>query len=171
VTERGPVPTSDVLAAMLVEELAEGPVVLVGHSQGCQIAAVAAADPRVAALVLLGPTTEPGLRRTAVLAGRWPATALAEPWWQLPLVPAQWSRTGPRGRLCRRPWAARLAAAAPRSRVVELPGAAHMTVQTHPRPLARLVRAEADRAGRDRAGAPPVLDREHRPAYFVDPTD
>ena len=50
---------------------------------------------------------------------------------------------GTRDRLCPHDWAARLAAAAPRGRLVELPGAAHMTVQTHPDDVADILRAAA----------------------------
>ena len=39
---------------------------------------------------------------------------------------------GTRGRLCGEEWAARLVDAAPKGRLVEIPGAAHMTPQTHP---------------------------------------
>ena len=91
-----PVPSLDELAQRLRNALGDGPVVLVGHSQSCQVVAAAAGDPRVTALVLLGPTTDPRLRRAAALAGRWLRTALREQWWQLPLVVAQWWHTGPR---------------------------------------------------------------------------
>lgn len=170
---RGPVPPLDALAARLRAELGAGPVVLVGHSQSCQVVTAAARDPRVAAVVLLGPTTDPRLRSVTGLAGRWLATAWAEPWWQVPLVLAQWLTTGPRAmaalwrraapdpvaarlravgvpvtvvrgdrdRLCSRPFAVAAAAAAPRGRYVELPGAVHMTVQTHPDDVAALLRA------------------------------
>ena len=173
----GPVPPLEALADRLLAELGNGPVVLVGHSQSCQVVAAAARDLRVAAAVLLGPTTDPRLRSARALAGRWLRTAWGEPWWQLPLVLAQWWRTGPRAmialwrvaapdrvdsrlrdvrapvvvvrgtrdRLCPPDWAARLGAAAPRGSVVELPGAAHMTVQTHPDGVARIVRAAAAR--------------------------
>ena len=169
---RAPVPALPELAARLRARLGEGPVVLVAHSQGCQVACLAAADPRVAALVLLGPTTDPRLRRPAVLAARWVATALGEPPGHVPRILAQWARTGPRAmralwrraspdrtdhrlagvgrpvvvvrgsrdRLCPGDWAARLAAVAPRGRLVELPGAAHMTVQSRPWEVARLLR-------------------------------
>ena len=40
-----------------------------------------------------------------------------------------------------------LAAAAPRSRLVELPGAAHMTVQTRPGEVAAILREAAGSAG------------------------
>ncbi|MGR7023242.1 alpha/beta fold hydrolase [Geodermatophilus sp. URMC 62] len=168
-----PVPSLDVLAARLRERLGAGPVVLAGHSQSCQVVAAAAVDPRVTAVVLLGPTTDPRLRALPRLAAWWLRTALREPWWQLPLVLAQWLSTGPRAmralwrvaapdrtdarlravgvpvtvvrgtrdRLCRADWARQVAAAAPRGRVVELPGAAHMTVQTHPDDVAAVLRA------------------------------
>src|SRR5919206_3175401 len=60
--ERGPVPTLDDLAALLRARMGDGPVLLVGHSQSCQVVTAAAADPRVCGLVLLGPTTDPRLR-------------------------------------------------------------------------------------------------------------
>jgi pimeloyl-ACP methyl ester carboxylesterase len=167
-----PVPSLDALAERLLAALGEEPVVLVGHSQGCQVVVAAAGDPRVVAVVLLGPTTDPRLRRASGLLRRWVRTALAEPARQVPRVAAQWWRTGPRAmaalfrvaapdrtdrrlrevlvpvvvhrgtrdRLCPHDWAARLAAAAPRGRLVELPGAAHLTVQTHPRAIAALLR-------------------------------
>ena len=168
------VPPLDELAARLVSALPDGPVVLVGHSQSCQVVAAAAGDPRVVGLVLLGPTTDPRLRRLPVLVRRWLRTALGEPWWQVPLVLRQWLRTGPRrmvelwriaspdrldarlagvevpvvvvrgtrDALCPADWAARLVAAAPRGRLVELPGAAHMTVQTHPAEVAAVIRGD-----------------------------
>ncbi|WP_158548671.1 alpha/beta fold hydrolase [Blastococcus sp. TF02A-26] len=171
--QRGPVPTVDGLAGRLRAQLGAGPVVLVGHSQSCQVVAAAATDPRVAAVVLLGPTTDPRLRSVRGLVGRWLATAWAEPWWQVPLVLAQWLTTGPRAmaalwrqaapdpiaarlaavavpvtvvrgsrdRLCSPSFAAAVAAAAPHGRLVELPGAVHMTVQTHPRAVADVLRA------------------------------
>ena len=173
-----PVPPLAVLADRLLDAVGEGPVVLVGHSQSCQIVAVAAArDPRVAAVVLLGPTTDPRLRSLGGLVRQWLRTAIREPWWQVPLVLAQWWHTGPRAmaalfrvaapddidrrlrdvrvpvtvargtrdRLCEHDWAARLAAAAPRGRLVELSGAAHMTPQTHPDAVAALLRATGRR--------------------------
>ncbi|WP_089336859.1 alpha/beta fold hydrolase [Blastococcus mobilis] len=169
-----PVPSLEVLADRLLERMGEGPVVLVGHSQSCQVAAVAAArDARVVAVVLLGPTTDPRLRSRRGLVRHWLATAFREPWWQVPLIAAQWWRTGPRAmaalwrvaapddtdrrlrdvrvpvtvvrgtrdRLCRHDWAARLVAAAPRGRLTELPGAAHMTPQTHPDAVAAVLRS------------------------------
>jgi pimeloyl-ACP methyl ester carboxylesterase len=103
---------------------------------------------------------------------------VAEPWWQVPLVVAQWWSTGPRAmralwrraapdridrrlrevavpvtvvrgsrdRLCPHGWAAALAAAAPRGRLVELPGAAHMTVQTRPGEVAAILQEAAGSA-------------------------
>lgn len=168
----GPVPSVDGLAARLRDRLGEGSVLLVGHSQSCQVVTAAAGDPRVAGLVLLGPTTDPRLRSASGLVRRWLGTAVREPWWQTPLVLTQWSTTGPRAmwqlwrsaspdridvrlpvvavpvtvvrgtrdRLCPHDWAAAVAAAAPHGRLVELPGAAHMTVQTHPQEVARVVR-------------------------------
>jgi pimeloyl-ACP methyl ester carboxylesterase len=170
----GPVPPLEVLADRLLDRLGNGPVVLVGHSQSCQVVAVAAArDSRVAAVVLLGPTTYPRLRSAVGLARRWLATAVAEPWWQVPMIAAQWWRTGPRAmvalwriaapddtdrrlsdvrvpvtvvrgtrdRLCPKDWAARLAAAAPDGRLEEVPGAAHMTPQSHPAQVATVLRS------------------------------
>jgi pimeloyl-ACP methyl ester carboxylesterase len=93
---RRPVPSLDELAGRLSPQLGEGPVILVGHSQSCQVVAAAARDERVVAIVLLGPTTDPRLRAPWGLARRWAATVLAEPVWQYPLVLAQWLRTGPR---------------------------------------------------------------------------
>jgi pimeloyl-ACP methyl ester carboxylesterase len=171
----GPVPSLESLAARLLAEVGDGPVVLAGHSQGCQVVAVAALDPRVVAVVLLGPTTDPRLWSPTGLAGRWVGTASAEPWRQVPRVLAQWWRTGPRAmvalwrlaapdridarlrevgvpvvvvrgtcdRLCPHDWAAQLAGAAPKGRLVELPGAAHMTPQTHPDDVTRVLREAA----------------------------
>jgi pimeloyl-ACP methyl ester carboxylesterase len=176
---RAEVPALDELAGRLRGALGEGPVLLVGHSQGCQVAAAAATDARVAGLVLLGPTTDPRLRSPWVLAARWVRTALAEPWRQVPRIVAQWLTTGPRrmgqlwrvaapdridrrlaplavevtvvrgvrDRLCPHDWATALAAAAPRGRLVEIDDAAHMTVQTHPAQVARIIADAVARAG------------------------
>ena len=165
------VPTVEDLAALLRARLGSGPVLLAGHSQGCQVAAAVADDPRVTGLVLLGPSTDPRLRSPVGLALRWLVTAVGEPTWQLPLVLAQWVRTGPprmralwrqaspdridrrlrrvpvpvvvvrgtRDRLCDADWARALVAASPDGRLVELPGAAHMTPQTRPDAVATLL--------------------------------
>jgi pimeloyl-ACP methyl ester carboxylesterase len=50
---------------------------------------------------------------------------------------------GTRDRLCPHDWAAAVAAAAPHGRLVELPGAAHLTPMTHPGEVAALVREAA----------------------------
>lgn len=172
-TGRGkPVPPLEVLAGQARSRLGEGPVVLAAHSQGCQVAVtVAQRDPRVVAVVLLGPTTDPRLRRLRGLVAAWVRTAVREPWWQVPRTLAQWLHTGPRAMrglwrvaapdrieqrlpavavpvtvvrgtrdaLCPADWAASLADTAPRGRLVEIPGAAHMTPQTHPAHIAALV--------------------------------
>jgi pimeloyl-ACP methyl ester carboxylesterase len=171
----GPVPSLEELARLLQDRLGGGPVLLVGHSQSCQVVAAAAGDPRVAGLVLLGPTTDPRLRSTAGLVRRWVATAVGERWPHALLALPQWLRTGPRtmrqlwtvaapdridvrlrtvgvpvtvvrgtrDRLCARDWAAAVAAAAPHGRLVELPGAAHLTPMTHPGEVADLLREAA----------------------------
>jgi pimeloyl-ACP methyl ester carboxylesterase len=169
---RAPVPSLDELADRLRAELGEGPVVLVGHSQSCQVVVAAAQrDSRVAALVLLGPTTDPRLRSVRGLVGRWLGTFWHEPWRRTPAMVAQWLTTGPRAmrrlwrsaepdhiearlpdlrvpvvvvrgtedRLCPHDWAAGLAAAAPLGQLVEIPGAAHMTPQTHPDDVAAVL--------------------------------
>ena len=168
-----PVPSVDQLAGRLLARLGEGPVLLVGHSQSCQVVAAAAGDPRVTGLVLLGPTTDPRLRSPWGLAWRWVATAAAEPWRQVPRILAQWWHTGPRAmaalwraaapdridrrllsvavpvtvvrgtrdRLCPHDWVRRLVAGAPDGRLVEIAGAAHMTVQSHPDEVEEILRA------------------------------
>lgn len=93
---REPVPAFDELAERLCAALGPGPVVLVGHSQSCQVVAAAAErDPRVRAVVLVGPTTDPRLRSPAGLVGRWLGTAVREHWRIFPLVLVQWLTTGP----------------------------------------------------------------------------
>ena len=169
---RTPVPPLDGLADLLCAALGPGPVVLVGHSQSCQVVAAAAErDARVRAVVLVGPTTDPRLRSLTGLARRWLGTALREHWRVFPLVLVQWLTTGPRAmrqlwrqaapdpieermprlrvpvtvvrgtrdRLCPHDWAARLAAAAPGGRLVEVPRAAHLVVTTRPNEVARLL--------------------------------
>ncbi len=91
------VPPLPVLARRLSRELGEGLVLLIGHSQSCQVVvATAQDDDRVVGLVLLGPTTDPRLRTRRGLAWHWLRTAVREPLSTLPLVVAQWMRTGPR---------------------------------------------------------------------------
>jgi pimeloyl-ACP methyl ester carboxylesterase len=173
-----PCPSVDELAEGLLDRLGTEPVVLVGHSQSCQVvvaAARAGGRHRIVAVVLFGPTTDPRLLSLPILAWRWVRTAVREPPWQVPLVLAQWWHTGPRSMvrlwrtaapdridrrlgsldvpvtvvrgtrdaLCPHDWAARLAAASPLGRLVEIPGAAHMTVQTHPDRVAAIVRETA----------------------------
>jgi pimeloyl-ACP methyl ester carboxylesterase len=169
---RAPVPSTDVLATLLAGRLPPGPVLLVGHSQSCQVVVAAARDDRVTGVLLLGPTTDPPMRRLPVLAGRWLRTTVSEPLWQVPLVLSQWLRVGPRAMaalwratspdpiderlrgvrapvvvvrgthdaLCPHDWARHLADRAPRGRLVELPGAAHMTPLTRPDHVVRLLR-------------------------------
>jgi pimeloyl-ACP methyl ester carboxylesterase len=169
---REQVPPLEALADEVVRQLGVGPVVLVAHSQSCQVAvAVAQRDARVVAVVLLGPTTDPRLRRPPGLVAAWVRTAVREPLRQVPRILAQWLHTGPRAMrglwrraapdhielrlpavavpvtvvrgtgdaLCPADWASSLAAAAPRGRLVEIPGAAHMTPQTHPTEVAALL--------------------------------
>jgi pimeloyl-ACP methyl ester carboxylesterase len=90
------VPSLDALAARLLDALEEGPVVLVGHSQSCQLVAAAARDRRVVAVVLLGPTTDPRLRSAVGLVRQWLRTAVHEPVRSVPRILAQWWTTGPR---------------------------------------------------------------------------
>lgn len=181
---REPVPDVGTLAEQVRSRLGAGPIVLVGHSQGSQIAAVVAErDARVVALVLLGPTTDPRLRTLRGLVPAWLRTAVREPVRQVPRIVAQWLRTGPwamralwrraapdrieprlsrlavpvtvvRGShdaLCPPDWAASLAAAAPVGRLVEIPGAAHMTSQTHAAEVTALLRDAAPSGGSPRA--------------------
>jgi pimeloyl-ACP methyl ester carboxylesterase len=183
----GPVPSLETLAARLRDHLGDGPVLLAGHSQGCQVVTAAAGDPRVAGLVLLGPTTDPRLRSATGLARRWLGTAARERWPHAPLAVPQWLHTGPRAmrqlwvaaapdsirdrlrtvrrpvtvvrgtrdRLCAHDWATAVAAAAPHGRLVELPGAAHLTPMTHPVEVAAVLRRAAGEAAalRSRSGA------------------
>lgn len=70
-------------------------VVVLGHSASCQVAAhVAALAPsRVAALVLVGPTTDPRAGTWPRLARRWLATARHEPPRQVPTLVRLYRRT------------------------------------------------------------------------------
>lgn len=71
--------------------------VLCGHSASCQVVAHAAArrPEGVAALVLVGPTTDPRASGWSALVGRWLATARHESPTQVPDLVRQYSRTGP----------------------------------------------------------------------------
>jgi pimeloyl-ACP methyl ester carboxylesterase len=62
---------------------------------------------------------------------------------------------GRRDRLCPHDWAAAVAASAPEGRLVELPGAAHLTPMTHPDQVAALLRQATGETGvrRSRPGA------------------
>lgn len=70
--------------------------VLVGHSSSCQVVAHAAAlaPDRVAALVLVGPTTDPRAATWPRLARRWLANAAHETPRQVPSLARQYHRTG-----------------------------------------------------------------------------
>lgn len=75
----------------------DGPVVLLGHSAGAQVAAHAAAaapDP-VVGLVLVGPSTDPRARTWPRLLGRWLRTAGHERAAQRPVLAWSYGRTGP----------------------------------------------------------------------------
>lgn len=65
-----------------------GPVCLLGHSFGAEVAARLAADrpDLVAALVLAGPTSDPAARSRRGLVGRWLADTLRESPWQAPIL-------------------------------------------------------------------------------------
>jgi alpha-beta hydrolase superfamily lysophospholipase len=65
---------------------------------------------------------------------------------------------GTRDALCPADWARTLVGAAAFGRLVELPGAAHMTVQTHPDAMDTLLRAAA--------ATPPWRRRHPRPALI-----
>ena len=94
---RGTPVAPDRLARLLLDRLpAGGPAVLVGHSASCQIVAEAAvqAPGRVAALVLVGPTTDPRAATWPALVGRWLRTAAHERPGQIPLLVAAYARTG-----------------------------------------------------------------------------
>jgi pimeloyl-ACP methyl ester carboxylesterase len=54
---------------------------------------------------------------------------------------------GTRDRLCPHDWVAAVTAAAPDGRLVEIPGAAHLTPMTHPEQVAALLREAAGRTG------------------------
>jgi pimeloyl-ACP methyl ester carboxylesterase len=85
------------LAHRLLDRLPDaGPAVLVGHSASCQVVAEAAlrAPGRVAALVLVGPTTDPRAAAWPPLVRRWLRTAAHERPGQVPLLVRAYARTG-----------------------------------------------------------------------------
>lgn len=88
------------LARLVLDHALTGPpagrVVLVGHSASCQIVVEAAvrAPGRVAALVLIGPTTDPRARSWPRLLGRWLRTAVWERPGQAPQLLRDYHRTG-----------------------------------------------------------------------------
>ncbi|MGS0684971.1 alpha/beta fold hydrolase [Nakamurella sp. GG22] len=91
-------PAPERLATLLLGEVpVGGPVVIIGHSASCQIAAEAAvlAPDRVAGLVLVGPTTDPRATTWSALGGRWLRTAVHERPSQVPLLVGAYARTGP----------------------------------------------------------------------------
>lgn len=90
-----PVTSSGRLLARL-DELGADRVALLGHSGSCQVVAEVArrAPERVAALVLVGPTTDPRGRTWPRLAGRWLATAAHERLGQVPLLVRDYSHSG-----------------------------------------------------------------------------
>jgi pimeloyl-ACP methyl ester carboxylesterase len=73
-----------------------GPVVVLGHSASCQVAAhVAALDrARVVGLVLIGPTTQPTASSWPRMAKQWLRTAGSEPKRQALSLVRQYRRTG-----------------------------------------------------------------------------
>ena len=75
---------------------APAPVVLLGHSASCQVVTelAAMAPERVAALVLVGPTTDPRAATWPRLVGRWLATAASERPGQVPTLARVYARTG-----------------------------------------------------------------------------
>ncbi|HEY0817036.1 MAG TPA: alpha/beta fold hydrolase [Pseudonocardia sp.] len=86
----------EALAVTLLQRTPERASVLLGHSASAQIVAAAAARAphRVAALVLVGPTTDPRAASWPALAARWLRTARHERVDQLPLLLHDYTRTG-----------------------------------------------------------------------------
>lgn len=89
----------DHLARVLLARLdaaGAGRVVLLGHSASCQIVvhAALAAPRRVAALVLVGPATDPRAATWPRLAARWLRTAAWERPTQVPRLARDYHRTG-----------------------------------------------------------------------------
>lgn len=84
------------LARLLLDRLPTDRVVLVGHSASSQIVveAVRRAPARVAALVLIGPTTDRRAMTWPRLLGRWLRTAVRERPGQVPRLLHDYYRTG-----------------------------------------------------------------------------
>jgi pimeloyl-ACP methyl ester carboxylesterase len=93
---RGAPRRPDELARLLLDALPVEQVVLVGHSASSQIVVEAAvrAPTRVAALVLIGPTTDPRAATWPRLVGRWLRTAVWERPGQVPRLLHDYARTG-----------------------------------------------------------------------------
>jgi len=89
-------PAPGPLADLLLADLPDAPAVLVGHSASCPIVAEVArrAPSRVAALVLIGPTTDPRAATWPGLVRRWLRTAVHERPSQIPLLVRTYARTG-----------------------------------------------------------------------------
>jgi pimeloyl-ACP methyl ester carboxylesterase len=74
---------------------AQGDLILVGHSAGCPVAVeVAAREPRVLALVLVGPVTDPRARSWSRMLAQWLRTALHEHPWEVRVLARQYRWTG-----------------------------------------------------------------------------
>ena len=90
--------TPSALGARLASTLQglAGPTVLLGHSASCQVVVHAAAlvPDRVAAVVLVGPTTDPRAASWPRLVARWFRNVVWEPPWQVPLLARCYRVTG-----------------------------------------------------------------------------
>jgi pimeloyl-ACP methyl ester carboxylesterase len=88
--------TPEQLGHRLLDRLPDEPAVLIGHSASCQLVAETAlrAPGRVAALVLVGPTTDPRAATWPALVRRWLRTAAHERPGQIPLLVRAYARTG-----------------------------------------------------------------------------
>jgi pimeloyl-ACP methyl ester carboxylesterase len=92
-------PTSARRLLTRLDELAVPRAVLLGHSSSCQVVAEAArlAPERVAALVLVGPATDPAAATWPRLVGRWARAFSHEAVGQVPLLIRDYSYSGPIG--------------------------------------------------------------------------